>query len=99
MNNENVLEKTEKAAMQGASKKSATKINASLIYAVGPEFDYFLNDMADRWGTDKVDFRTIRDITVEKIKKLEKQDVYVFATHGIMYNGQSYIVIDADGKH
>ncbi len=98
LNNENVLEKTEKAAMQGASKKSATKINASLIYAVGPEFDYFLNDMADRWGTDKVDFRTIKDITVEKIKKLEKQDVYVFATHGIMYNGQSYIVIDADGK-
>ncbi|MEI3378653.1 MAG: hypothetical protein V8R54_03610 [Coprococcus sp.] len=99
LNNEKVSEKTEKVAMQGDSKKSATKINASLIYAVGPEFDYFLNDMADRWGTDKVDFHTIRDVTVEKIKKLKKQDVYVFATHGIMYNGQSYIVIDADEKN
>ena len=25
--------------------------------------------------------------------------MYVFATHGIMYNGQSYIVIDADEKN
>ena len=32
----------------------------------------FLNDMADRWGTDKVDFRTIRDITVGKNKKVGK---------------------------
>lgn len=85
--------------IRGLSKRKLEtneKINAYLAYGVGPEFDIFFKHTAENWGSQYVDLKIDGNYTVDKLKHIEKKDVYLFLMHGSEYNNQSVLVIQED---
>ena len=85
--------------IRGLSKRKLEtneKINAYLAYGVGSEFNIFFKHTAENWGSQYVDLKIDGNYTVDKLKHIEKKDVYLFLMHGSEYNNQSVLVIQED---